>query len=376
MPLQLLPAWHDSAWPALLTTAVTALALALMFTWVGEQVLMRVSGRLPIGGEVVRHIRRPMWFMVPLLVLHGVWNFGDEDLLLIRTVRQTNLVLLLACATWGAMRAIRGVAEGVLSRYPVDVVANLGARRIHTQLRMLSRVAQWTTFLVGLALILVSFPAARQVGTSLLASAGVAGLAAGIAARPVIGNLIAGLQIAFAQPIRLDDVLIVQGEWGRVEEITSSYVVMKLWDERRLIVPLQWMIENPFQNWTRNRADILGSVFVWVDYRMPLEPVHEAARKACEASPLWDGRVCVVQTVDATDRAVQIRILVSSGDSARNFDLRVAVREALIRMMQRDYPDCLPRVRAEIDGPSSQEYLSRSPKGMAPGPWGGPADGR
>src|SRR6185369_11945858 len=104
MPLQLLPAWHDSAWPALLTTAVTALALALMFTWVGEQVLMRVSGRLPIGGEVVRHIRRPMWFMVPLLVLHGVWNFGDEDLLLIRTVRQTNLVLLLACATWGAMR--------------------------------------------------------------------------------------------------------------------------------------------------------------------------------------------------------------------------------------------------------------------------------
>jgi small-conductance mechanosensitive channel len=202
--------------------------------------------------------------------------------------------------------------------------------------------------LAGLALMLMTFPGARQFGASLLASAGVVGLVAGIAARPIFSNLIAGLQIALAQPFRIDDVLIIQGEWGRVEEITGTYVVHKLWDERRLIVPLQWFIENPFQNWTRTNAQITGTVFLWVDYRMPLAPLREAAQRACEQAPEWDGRTCVLQLMDAGERSLQLRVLVSSSNSGLNGDLRCKVREALVEVMQRDYPQHLPLMRAEL----------------------------
>jgi small-conductance mechanosensitive channel len=204
--------------------------------------------------------------------------------------------------------------------------------------------------------MLMTFPGARQFGASLLASAGVVGLVAGIAARPIFSNLIAGLQIALAQPIRMDDVLIVQGEWGRVEEITGTYVVLRIWDDRRLIIPLQWFIENPFQNWTRNSASITGTVFLWVDYRMPMEPLRAEALRACEASPDWDGRLCKLQVVEAGKKAIQLRLLLTSASSGHNWDLRCSVREALVDFMQRDYPQYLPITRAELNSsqPDSQ----------------------
>ena len=196
--------------------------------------------------------------------------------------------------------------------------------------------------------MLMTFPGARQLGASLLASAGVVGLIAGVAARSVISNLMAGLQIALGQPLRIDDVLVVQGEWGRVEEITRTYVVLRIWDERRLIIPLQWLIENPFQNWTRKNAQILGSVMLWVDYTLPLEPVRAEARRLCEASPEWDGRLCLLQVVEASERAMQLRVLVSSASSGQNWDLRCVVREGLIDFIRREHPEALPRVRAEM----------------------------
>ena len=188
----------------------------------------------------------------------------------------------------------------------------------------------------------------RQIGASLLASAGVAGLVAGIAARPVLGNLIAGLQIALSQPIRLDDVVVIQGEWGRIEEITGTYVSVRLWDQRRLIVPLQWFIENPFTNWTRNSSQIIGTVFLYVDYRMPLAPLREELARIVEHAPEWDGRVQVLQVTDATERAMQLRVLVSSLDSGLNWDLRCRVREGLLDFMQQHYPQYLPRARADV----------------------------
>jgi small-conductance mechanosensitive channel len=197
-------------------------------------------------------------------------------------------------------------------------------------------------------MILMTFPGARQIGASLLASAGVVGIVAGIAARPIFSNLIAGLQLALAQPLRLDDVLIVQNEWGRVEEITGTYVVLKLWDERRLIIPLQWLIENPFQNWTRSNAQLTGTVLMWVDYRMPMEPLRQAAQRACEAASEWDRRLCLLQVVEASERAVQVRVLVTSINSGLSWDLRCKVREALIDFMQREYPQHLPLQRAEL----------------------------
>ena len=199
--------------------------------------------------------------------------------------------------------------------------------------------------LAGAAMALMTFPGARQVGASLLASAGVLGIIGGIAARPVFSNLIAGLQLALAQPIRLDDVLVVKGEWGRVEEITGTYVVLKLWDERSLIVPLQWFIENPFENWTRSTAQILGTVLLYLDFAMPMAPLRAELERVVRAAPEWDKRVCMLQVTDASERAMQVRILVSAASAGKSFDLRCKVREALLAFVAREYPQHLPEVR-------------------------------
>jgi small-conductance mechanosensitive channel len=199
--------------------------------------------------------------------------------------------------------------------------------------------------LAGASMALMTFPGARQVGASLLASAGVVGIVAGIAARPVFSNLIAGLQIALAQPIRLDDVLIVEGEWGRVEEITGTYVVLKLWDERRLIVPLQWFIEHPFQNWTRTSAQIHHSVFLFLDYAMPIDPLRAELQRVLEGAAEWDGRTAQVAVVDTTDRTIKVRVLVSARAAGPAFDLGCKVREALLAFVAREYPGCLPHAR-------------------------------
>lgn len=338
---------EDTAWRVLLS-AVVAVVLALVVHRVGAAVIWRITRKLPISSAVARRSWRPTRFVLPLIALQGVWQAAPDALPLISQVRHGNVLLLLATITWLALRAVDGVAQGVIGQHSVEVEDNLNARRIHTQTRLLARIVGFMVLVAGLSMMLMTFPSARQLGASLLASAGVIGIVAGIAARPVFSNLIAGLQLALAQPLRIDDVLIVQGEWGRVEEITGTYVVLKIWDERRMIIPLQWFIENPFQNWTRNSAQIIGTVFVWVDYRMPLEPLRQAARRACEAAPEWDKRLCLLQVVEAGERSMQLRLLVTSGNSGLNWDLRCKVREALVDFMQREYPQFLPMMRAEI----------------------------
>ncbi len=251
----------------------------------------------------------------------------------------------LLCLTWLAVRAIGAVERRILREHPVEVADNLTARRIQTQTRVLSRVAQGAVILAGVSIALMTFPAIRQIGTTLLASAGIIGLVAGIAAKPVFGNLIAGLQIALAQPIRLDDVVIVQGEWGRIEEIDSTYVVVRIWDERRLVVPLQWFIENPFENWTRTSAQLLGTAFLWLDYRTPMDEVRQALQRICQGDPRWDGRVCVAQVTDADQSTLQVRLLVSARNSGDLFDLRCVVRERMIEFLNTTHPYALPRLR-------------------------------
>jgi small-conductance mechanosensitive channel len=251
------------------------------------------------------------------------------------------------CLTWLAVRAIGAIERRILRGHPLDAADNLRARRVQTQARVLGRMAQFAVALVGVSIALMTFPAIRQVGTTLLASAGVLGLVAGIAARPVFGNLIAGLQLALTQPIRLDDVVIVDGEWGRIEEITSTYVVLRIWDERRMIVPLQWFIENPFQNWTRTTAQLLGTVLLWLDYRTPLAQLREELQRICEDDPRWDRRVCVAQITDTDQRSMQVRLLVSATSSGELFDLRCAVRERMIDFIARRHPPALPHLRAD-----------------------------
>ena len=192
-------------------------------------------------------------------------------------------------------------------------------------------------------------------------SAGLIGLVAGIAAKPVFGNLIAGLQIAVTQPIRLDDVVIVEGEWGRIEEIGSSYVVVRIWDERRMVVPLTWFIENPFQNWTRRSADLLGTAFLWLDYRAPVAAIRAELERICRGEALWDGRVCVTQVTETSERAIQVRLLVSARSSGDAFDLRCLVRERMLDFLAREHPQSLPQVRARLQHEDEQD-MPRAPR--------------
>ena len=198
--------------------------------------------------------------------------------------------------------------------------------------------------MVAAALILMKFPSIQHLGTSLLASAGLAGLAAGIAARPMLSNLIAGMQLALTEPIRIDDAVLVEGEFGNIEEITTTYVVVRIWDQRRMVLPLAYFIEHPFQNWTLNSADLLGTVLVHVDYTVPVEEVRQELQRILEATPLWDRRVWNLQVTDATDSSVELRAMMSASGAGRLWDLRVHVREKLIAFLQ-TYPQSLPRVR-------------------------------
>jgi small-conductance mechanosensitive channel len=344
-----------SPWIQPALAACLAAAAGWLVHRLGRVVVLRVARLSVVLLAVARHVDRPVQWLLPLLALQAVWHGSPDDLAGVAGVRHLNGLLLIAAITWALIEAVRGVADGIIEMHPADVADNLEARRIQTQTRVLSRTVMGVILVAGVAFMLMTFPGARQLGASLLASAGVIGLVAGIAARSVFSNLIAGLQIALAQPIRIDDVLIVQGEWGRVEEITGTYVVLRIWDQRRLIIPLQWFIENPFQNWTRTSAEILGTVFLWVDYTLPLEPLRREARRICESSPHWDGRLCLVQVTDTNERAMQLRVLVSSASSGQNWDLRCQVREALIDFIQREHPQALPRLRAEVDKEPSRD---------------------
>jgi small-conductance mechanosensitive channel len=268
----------------------------------------------------------------------------------------TSVALILAL-TWFLMRCVKSISVTIVKLHPYDIADNLKARRVLTQTRVLSRSAYFLIALLGLSFVLLTLPGARQFGASLLASAGVAGIVAGIAAKPVLGNFFAGLQIAFSQPIRLDDVLIVKGEWGRVEEITGTFVVVKIWDERRMIVPLQWFIENPFENWTHTSATILGTVFLWLDYSVPTQEVRAEFERVCKTLPLWDKRVCVMHVTDADQRCMQVRLLVSAIDSGSAFDLRCQIREHMIAYIAENYPQALPRLRAEVESRNDPDAL-------------------
>jgi small-conductance mechanosensitive channel len=339
--------WFGTWLAALIAATLAAIAYRLT-----GLVLLRVTRPAPALHAMVGKVRTAARWAVPLAALQMVWQAAPDDLRYIGSVRHFNGLLLIATVTWLLVRAISGFTEGLVAQHPYDVEDNLRARRLLTQARVLSRSTMSMVLVAGIAMMLMTFPGARQVGASLLASAGVIGIVAGLAAKPVFSNLIAGLQLALAQPIRIDDVLVVEGEWGRVEEITGTFVVLRIWDDRRLILPLSYFIEKPFQNWTRHSAQLLGSVFLHVDYAMPVAPLRAEVERIVKAAPEWDGRFFNLQVTDATERTMQLRVLCTAASSSLAFDLRCRVREALIDFMQREYPQYLPRLR--VDETSSQ----------------------
>lgn len=260
-----------------------------------------------------------------------------------------------------AVQLVNTAAAYVLRHHRLDAPDNLHARAVHTQVAVFRKAGLTLIGLFTLASVLMVFEPVRQFGASILASAGIAGLIIGFAAQRGIATLFAGLQVALTQPIRVDDVVVVEGEWGRIEEITLTYVVVHLWDKRRLVVPVTQFIEKPFQNWTRRSSDIVGTVLLRVDYSVPVDPLRAELTRILQASPLWDGAVNVLQVTDANERTVEVRALVSASDAGRAWDLRCEVREKLIGFLYREYPDSLPHVRTTGPPPPDD-----APKPAAP----------
>jgi small-conductance mechanosensitive channel len=264
-------------------------------------------------------------------------------------INQAVEILLVILLGWLAIGGVYVAQVLLLRRYDITVADNLRARRLHTQIQMIRRLVIGALIVIDAAGILWSMhnPGLWKYGTGLLASAGLASLALAAAAKSTVSNLLAGIQIALSEPIRIDDVVVISGEWGRIAEITSTYVVVNIWDQRTLIVPLSFFIEQPFTNWTRTGSDILGTAFLYLDYSVPVEPLRAELQRIARETPLWDKRVCGLQVTNLSEQTMEIRCLVSSQDSGKNFDLRCLVREAMIEFVRKNYPHALPTMRVE-----------------------------
>lgn len=327
--------------------------------------LTRIAAPFSFARDLLERIKPPLNFLIPLIGLQIVWRSASADIGYAGTVSHIITLAIIITVIWLGLRIVDAGRQVIFKRHPIEVSDNRTARRIHTQTQVLVHTLSFFVILFGFAAMLMTFPGAKQIGASLLASAGLAGLAVGFAAKPVLGNLIAGLQIALTQPLSLDDVVIVENEWGRIEEITSTYVVVKIWDERRLIVPLQYFIENPFQNWTRESTQLLGTLFLWVDYAMPLEPLRKELERLCKQVPhWWDGRVSNIQVTDTSDKAIQLRVLVSSSNAGNNWDLRCFLREHLLQFIVEKHSDYLPQLRTNFY--EDQVNQSRDDKPLGP----------
>jgi small-conductance mechanosensitive channel len=322
-------------------------AVAVIFAFLRR--LARRSETM-IDDRIVRYSRKPAMIILPLILIKlslPLVGLADDPQSVFSHIFS---LLLIASITYLALNATFAVRDIILDQYDVKATDNLSARKITTQVRILERIAVVVLILIGGAAMLMTFSGIRQIGVSLLASAGITGIIIGFAAQRSLATLLAGIQIAITQPIRIDDVVIVEGEWGRIEEITLTFVVVRIWDLRRLVLPITYFIEKPFQNWTRTSADILGTVYLYTDYTVPVEAIRHETRRLAEQSELWDGKVCGVQVTNATPEVLEVRLLVSAGDSSKAWDLRCQMREAMITFIRSNYPDSLPRTRAELHG--------------------------
>jgi small-conductance mechanosensitive channel len=334
----------------LIAAALTGALLQVALFHLIYHALRRTPWRY-LEGLLLRRLRPPARLAFPLLFIvldrarqRFVGTVGQAMTPLDRVLQ----LAVIGCLTWIAIALIGALAEFVRARHRIDTPDNREARRVHTQVTVIGRSLQVLAFAVGLGVAMMTFPRVRELGTSLLASAGIAGIIVGLAARPVLENLIAGVQLGLTQPIRIDDVVIVEGEWGRVEEITLAYVVVRIWDQRTIVVPFSKFLTEPFQNWTRTTAHVWGTVFLWVDYAAPVDRIREAARRIVTEHPLWDGEVFALQVTETTERSIQLRVLVSATNAGHAFDLRCDVRERLLAYLSREMPGALPRVRLDM----------------------------
>jgi len=336
--------WKPIMLLILLPLVVYGIATAVLI------IVKKIAGKTYPGSAALikDYAIRPIRLLVVMAVLGMVLPITGWAADIVGLMRHVLALAMIGVCAWLLINATLAGRCLLLRYYDVSVADNLRARSVMTQVNILLRVLWVLILVLAVACMLVTFERIRQLGISMLASAGLIGIVAGFAAQRSLATLVAGIQIAITQPIRLDDVVVVEGEWGRIEEITLTYVVIRIWDERRLIVPITQFLERSFQNWTRTSAHILGTVFLWTDYTVPLASLRRELERIVANSSLWDRRVCLLQVTEAGEHALQLRALVSASDSGKCWDLRCEVREKLLEYMQEMYPEALPRLRASL----------------------------
>ncbi|MEU6076538.1 mechanosensitive ion channel domain-containing protein [Micromonospora sp. NPDC047074] len=334
-----------------IVAAFAAAAIALFVVEVAHRVIRRVGRRSLLLTELTEHAHRSIQVAATVLAVQFAVRFstgyavGEQW----RQVLLHLLVLgVIASVAWLVASLLVVAEDTALARFRVDVPDNRHARRVRTQVVMLRRLTIAVIVVLAVGVMLMTFPAVRGIGAGVLTSAGVAGVVAALAAQSLLGNVFAGLQLAFSDAVRLDDVVVVEGEWGRIEELTLSYVVVQIWDDRRLILPTSYFTTKPFQNWTRTEAAVLGTAEFDVDWAVPVQAMREELRRLAESTELWDGRVCVLQVTDATGGTIKVRALVSAADAGSLWDLRCLVREHLVAWIRDHRPTAMPRMRTEI----------------------------
>ena len=368
--------WIAKFWAAYVpdwAVALLGLASAVLFALVAHAIAYRVVDRLlrrrksGIAAAFVARIRWPTRLILIAFLVTAILPtlpIAAEISLLLRRIASLSLIAMVG---WMVISVVSLAGDIIARRYNIEIADNLAARRVQTQLRVLTRTINLVALVVTVSIMLMTIPEVREFGVSLFASAGVAGLAVGLAARPTLANLIAGLQIALAQPIRIDDVVIVEKEWGRIEEITSTYVVVRIWDERRLVVPLSYFIEKPFQNWTRRTAELIGEVTWYLDYTAPIDAMRKKLDEFVRASKSWDRKTALIQVTGSERNTIEVRALVSAANSGANWDLRCEVREKMIEYLREHHPHCLPRVRQEqyrLEAPPQENGADRDAERM------------
>ena len=335
-------------WNIIILVAAIAIGLLLKFIIIRLMVYYQKRSDYSTFKSIITHLGKPSTWFIPLLILNLLVSWFILNPKFLTVIDKTLQIALTISFAVLLIRTISVFEDYVYHAFDIQKTNNLRERKIRTQLQFVRKITISLIILLTIAAILLSFENMRKIGTYLITSVGVGGIIIGIAAQKSLSNLFAGFQIAFTQPIRMDDVLIVENEWGRVEEITLTYVVVCIWDQRRLILPINYFIEKPFQNWTRISADILGTVFIHTDYTLPVEAVRNELTRLLESNALWDKRVNVLQVTDLKEHTMELRALMSAANSSQAFDLRCFVRENLITFIQKNYPDCLPKTRATL----------------------------
>ena len=334
-----------------------SVAVAFLLHWLAYWITTRVVRRVRLDPVILPAIFHPTrWIVVLMALAAGIQplSFSDRIEAIWAIGSKMLFILLFGWLIFSSMRAFRTILE---RRNDITVEDNLKARRQHTRIRILYRVAQFIIGFLIISLMLTMIPAVRTLGVTLMASAGLAGLAVGAAAQPALKNLIAGIQMAFSEPIRLDDVVIIEGEWGRIEDIKLTYVVVRIWDDRRMVVPVSYFLEKPFQNWTTKTSDLLGTVFLYVDPAADVERIRARFIETVKANSRWDGRVAILQVTDHKADALELRGLLSARNAGIAFDLRCEVREAMMQFLRTEMPEALVRSRQRIEPDQSFEQL-------------------